>query len=129
MLLGCGILVPLCPTPEIAQRGVYIDNSSCAKDSCHDPHLYMLHHWAPGIPNEPEKVGHCTPPAFQAFVAILCGCQCEAGKLGRFAKILPVLVQPSAKDIADIPGCREKGSIMRELTLTFFILSHWTWKY
>jgi hypothetical protein len=53
----------------------------------------------------------------------LCGCQCKTGRLDRIVKILPVLVKPSAKDIADIPGCREQCSIMRKLTLTFFVLS------
>jgi hypothetical protein len=33
------------------------------------------------------------------------------GNLAELSKL-----EPSAKDIADIPGCREKGSIMRELT-------------
>jgi hypothetical protein len=128
VLLGCGILVPLCPTPEIAQGGAYIETPHVLKiHATFLTFIYCLIGY-PEFPMNQEKLGLALLLHSRHLKLLVCGCQCEAGTLGRTVKILPVLAEPSAKDIADIPGCREKDRIMRELTLTFFVLSHWTWK-
>jgi hypothetical protein len=65
---------------------------------------FIVFHWASETPTGTRDVGPGTAPLKQAYGGSSTNHQCEAGKLTRFIKNLPVHVKPCVKDVHEGPG-------------------------